>query len=49
MLYPKIIENKEKNKITEKLEYIKEIILVLLKAFSNYNSFILFLQQKFHF
>lgn len=49
MLYPKVIKNKEKNKFIEKIEYIKESILVLLKALSNYNSFIMFFKQKFHF
>ena len=49
MLYPRITINRKDNKFLERLEYLKECILVFFKAFRNYNSFILFFEQKFHF
>lgn len=49
MLYPKKYKIDKENKIIEYLNYIKDSIIILLSAFSSYNSFILFLEQTFHF
>lgn len=50
MLYPKVSTKKEKKGcFTEKIQYIKDCGFQLLKSFRSYNSFRLFLTQKFHF
>lgn len=47
MLYPKIYI--KENQSIKKNKKIKENILELLTIFKNYNSFIVFLEQKLHF
>lgn len=49
MLYPRIYVEKEETIFIEKLKYIKESLLEIIKIFSSYNSFLLFIEQKFHF
>lgn len=49
MLYPKKYVNKKDNNLLVNLKYTKDIFVDLLKIFSNYNLFILFLEQKLHF
>ena len=49
MLYPEIYIIKQEKKFIDILIYLKECFLILVKALSSYNSFVLFLKQKFHF
>lgn len=49
MLYPKDNVKKEENVFKQKLEYIKQNVIIVIQAFRNYNSFVLFIEQKFHF
>lgn len=48
MLYPKKCINKKENKFLERLEYIKENVIMLLNSCKSYNSFILFLKKKIY-
>lgn len=49
MLYPKKCTIRKRKFLREGLIYIKECFIVLLKAFSSYSSFLIFMEQKFHF
>lgn len=49
MLYPKHSVNRKENNLLERLELIKESFIIFINAFRSYNSFILFIKQKFHF
>lgn len=49
MLYPKIYVSKKEKSFIENLEFIKENAIFLIKVFKNYNSLMVFFNQKFHF
>ena len=49
MLYPKKYTRKDDKKYYEIIIFLKNSIFSLIKAFSSYHAFALFIQQKFHF